>query len=511
MRPDERRLAVVDLGSNSFRLVVFTWSPGAWWRRTDEIYEVVRVGAGLEATGELLPEPAERALETIELFAHFCRATGVDCVRALATSAIRDARNREAFLESARARSGFPVEVVSWQEEGRFGYLAAVNSTTLEHGVALDLGGGSLQLVEVEGRHARAAGSWRLGAVRTTERFLPGERAKPRQLRALREHAVAELARADWLRPSPVASNERRLVGIGGAVRNLAAAAQYAQKLPAYGVQGFRLTREVLEELIERLAGLPASKRGTLPGIRPERGDVILAAAVVLAAVLDAGGFDAIEATEAGMREGAFFATLLEDRDPPLFEDVRRASVLNLAEAYHADLAHTRHVAELALQVRDGLERAGLDAGPPEERELLWAAAMLHDIGMTVDYDDHHRHSRYLVLNAGLPGFSPRETALIAQAVRYHRKGRPSLGEHEAVADPGDEPVLRRLAALLRVAEQLERARDQSVRAVSVTLGPDRVELRLDATEDATVARWSAQRQADVFELAFGRPLRVIA
>jgi exopolyphosphatase/guanosine-5'-triphosphate,3'-diphosphate pyrophosphatase len=147
--------------------------------------------------------------------------------------------------------------------------------------------------------------------------------------------------------------------------------------------------------------------------------------------------------------------------------------------------------------------------GDSEERELLWAAALLHDVGTAVDYDDHHKHSRYLILNAGLPGFSPRETALIGQAARYHRKGRPALGEFAPLARRGDEALLGRCAAVLRVAEQLERPRDQTVRHAEVVVDAGHVELRLDATEDATISRWAAQRQGDVFKRAFGRELLV--
>jgi exopolyphosphatase/guanosine-5'-triphosphate,3'-diphosphate pyrophosphatase len=157
----------------------------------------------------------------------------------------------------------------------------------------------------------------------------------------------------------------------------------------------------------------------------------------------------------------------------------------------------------------DGLARLGAHSGHSDERELLWAAAMLHDIGMTVDYDDHHRHSKYLILNAGLPGYSPRETALIAQMARYHRKGTPSLGEFEPLAENGDGALLDRTAALLRVAEQLERARDQCVSEVRVASVDGVVDLCLEAADDVTVARWSAERQSDVFKRAFGRSLRV--
>ena len=153
----ERRLAVIDLGSNSFRLVVFTHTP-EWWKRTDEIYEPVRVGEGQEEGGPLQPEPMERALETIELFAHFCRAMGIEHVRPLATSAIREASNRAEFVRAAKERAGLDVEVLSREEEARYGYLAAVNSTTLSDGLALDIGGGSMQLT-LRPRPPRDAGA----------------------------------------------------------------------------------------------------------------------------------------------------------------------------------------------------------------------------------------------------------------------------------------------------------------------------------------------------------------
>ncbi len=491
----ERRLAVVDLGSNSFRLVVFTWEPGQWFKRTDEIYETVRIGAGLDATGVIAPEPMERALETVDLYAHFCRATGIDDVRAVATSAIRDAGNRDEFLR----RAALEVQVLSPEEEAYYGYLAAVNSTTLTDGVALDLGGGSMQLTRVDNRRAVDVRSWPLGAVRMTERFLAKEKVKPKHLKALREHVAEALGDVAWLN-----DDARQLAGIGGTVRNLASAAELAEDLPSFGVQGFPLRREVLDDLVERFAELTPAERAKVPGIKPERGDLILAGALVVQSVMEAGGFDSMEVTEAGLREGVFFASYLEDSDPPLFEDVRAASVRNLAAQYHTDLAHTEHVARLALEMWDEL-----GSGDPAERELLRAAAMLHDIGTTIDYDDHHKHSRYLILNAGLPGFSPRETALIGQMARYHRKGTPTLGQFSALGRDGDEELLERCAAVLRLAEQLERSRDQAVDRVTVDVTNGTVNLRLEAHEDVAVARWATERQGDVFKKAFGRDLEV--
>jgi exopolyphosphatase/guanosine-5'-triphosphate,3'-diphosphate pyrophosphatase len=515
MKPGER-LAVIDLGSNSFRLVVFMAGDG-WWKRTDEIYEPVRIGEGLVASGELGREPMARAMATLDVFAQFARASGLaaDSIDAVATSAIRDATNAEDFLARARERSQLPIRVLSREAEAGYGYLAAVNSTTLADGCVLDLGGGSMQLVRVAERLPAHTGSWRVGTVRMSERFLPPNGpAKRRQLQALSEHVAEELAQAQWLSDAKAAARGGRLVGIGGTVRNLAAAAQRAAGLPTSGVQGAVLGADALGELIERLAALPAAERASVPGIKPARADLILAGAVVVQGVLQAGGFAGLEATEAGLREGVFFERLLGggERDrPPLFDDVRRASVLNLAGQYHFDSAHTRHVATLALGMFDELASLGLHDGDPRERELLWAASMLHDIGMSVDYDDHHKHSRYLILNAGLPGFTPVEVAIVAQAARYHRKGSPDAGPMRALFGDGDRERLDRCAVLLRLAEDLERSRDQLVRATHLALDDDRVELRLVADGDPVVPRWAASRETGLFARAFGRELAVAA
>jgi exopolyphosphatase / guanosine-5'-triphosphate,3'-diphosphate pyrophosphatase len=300
----EQRVAVIDLGSNSFRMVVFKATEGTW-EREEERSSAVRIGEGLAATGRLGEAAMARAMTTLGEFTECCERyrLGGHCVDAVATSAIRDAENGREFLDRVRLGSGLDVRVLSREQEARYGYLAAVNSTTLTDGCVLDLGGGSLQLVRVAGRLARESGSWRLGAVRMTERFLSEDGpAKRSQLKALQVHVSRKLERAPWL----IASGES-LVGLGGTVRNLAAAAERAAGLSAEQVQGFLLQREALEELIERLAVLPAAERSSVPGIKPARADIVLAGALVIQGVMHAGGFQQLEVTGAGLREGIFF------------------------------------------------------------------------------------------------------------------------------------------------------------------------------------------------------------
>jgi exopolyphosphatase/guanosine-5'-triphosphate,3'-diphosphate pyrophosphatase len=507
---ENREVAVIDLGSNSWRLVVFTFAPGTWWKRTDELYETVRISAGMGDAGELTEEAMQRGLDTLRVFERFCRSGGLkpEDVQVVATSAIREATNQQEFLDRAHAATELNIEILSAEDEARFGYVAAVNTTTLSDGAVLELGGGSMQLIQVEDRRARALTSFELGAVRLTEAFLPGPGpAKKKELTRVRDHVKSTLKELDWLSKAG-----ERLVGIGGAVRNLAAASQLADSEVDIGVQGFVITRDAMGDLVAQLAALPASERGDVPGIKFGRGDIILAAALVIDTVLELGDFAGIEATEAGLREGVFLARELLVEGEPLFDDVREAAVRNLAVQYESDMEHVEHVARLALQMFDSLVEAELFEPKPGERELLWAASMLHDVGMTISYDDHHKHSRYLIVSAELPGFDPRERALIAQISRYHRKGAPKLGEMAPLAQKHDEELLDRCSVILRLAEHLERGRDQSVREARLRANGKGIDLHLEAAgEGLILPRWSVERYGDgeAFERVFGRRLLI--
>ena len=499
-----QRTAVIDLGSNSFRLVVYDWERGGPWTLSDEIREAVRISAGMGDEGVLLPEAIERAVAATEVFASFCRASGIDDVVTTGTSAIRDARNRDEAVEVIEDRSGLDVRVLSGAEEAYYGYIAAVNSTTLTDGFVIDMGGGSIQLSRVEDRLLQEAESLPLGAVRVSERFLPDEDVTAKQMKQLRKHVSEQIARLGWW------ERGSRLVGLGGSIRNLATAAQKLAGYPDSGVQGFVMSAEMLDGLIDELADRPASKRGKVPGIKPDRGDVILGAAIVLSEAMRAGALDAVEVTEAGLREGIFFERFLDGARPALIDDVRSQSVDNLARRYHAADAHVHHVEALSLQLYDGLAAADAIDASPRDRELLARACTLHDIGVAIDYDDHHKHSHYLIISAGLPGYDQRELELIALIARYHRKGDPTVKDLGPLAADDDERRLSLLAGIVRIAEQLERSRDQSVRCVSVSADDGRVEISADAPPQDAIAIWSARRVADLLGQAIEREVEIV-
>ncbi|WP_217924042.1 Ppx/GppA phosphatase family protein [Miltoncostaea oceani] len=499
----ERRLAVIDMGSNTFRLVVFRYRTGGSFQLVDEIRDAVRLSAGAGPAG-LHPDSLERAAHTARLYAAFVEAAGIDDVAAVTTSAARDAANRDDVMEALTAGGRLDVRVLSAEEEAWYGFLGAVNSTTLGDGHVLDLGGGSIQVSQVVGRGLERIVSRPLGAVRMTERFLPGARATRGDLKPLRKHVVKELADVPWIQDAG-----GRLVGVGGTIRTLAAMHQRATRYPLDELHGYLLPRTGIEELVDAMLELPATERSRLPGLKQDRADITLAGAVVIATALEQLGVDHVEICSQGLREGLFYERFLQPLDPPLIRGVRRQSVLNLVEVYRCDVPHAAHVCELALGIYDELARVGMHTIDRRERELLWAAGMLHDAGVTVDYNDHHKHGFYLILNSGLPGFRHAELAMIALLVRAHRKALPNPAPLEGVLDDDDVDRLQRLACCLRIAEQLERGRARGVTGVEVDAPDGELVLRVRAEGDPAVALWSAALEGPVVQRAFERRLRI--
>ena len=503
------------MGSNTFRLVVFRYRPGGSFQLVDEIRHAVRLSGGAGPDG-LHPEALERAAHTARLYRAFCEASDVDGVIAVTTSAVRDAANREAAMAALSADGALPVRVLSEQEEAWFGYLGAVNSTTLTDGHVLDLGGGSVQVAEVTGRALGRLASRPLGAVRMTERFLPASRPGRADIRALRRHIGIELDGIEWLKDTG-----GRMVGIGGTIRTLASMHQRAIRYPLQELHGYRLPRAGIGQLIDAMLALPASERSRIPGLKQDRADITLAGAIVIEAVLERAGVEAVEICGQGLREGIFYERFLAPASPPLIPEVRRQSVLNLVDTYRCDVPHVEHVCALALAMYDELARLGVHAHDASEREMLWAAGMLHDAGVIVDYNDHHKHGYYLVLNAGLPGYAHHELAMISLLVRGHRKGLPSISPLEEILrrrtardptrgdDEGDEAKLRRLACCLRIAEQLERGRARGIRSLTMKATKSSLRLTVEAAGDPSVALWSAALEAPIVQRAFGRRLEL--
>lgn len=505
---DARRVAVIDMGSNSWRVVVFEYVPNLSFKLIDEVQEGVRIGEGMADLNVLRPAAMDRAARAAGIFAGFCAASGISDIIAVGTSAIRDAQNQARFLQRMEKEAGLQVRVLSGEEEAWYGYLAAVNSTTLENGFVIDLGGGSLQIIRVEGRRSVQAVSFPLGAVRLTEGFLKSDPATNKEMNALSEMLRGQFRKLGWL----AREEGMQLIGEGGNVRLLARLQQKRTLYPLDILHGYELHSAQVDEVKDALARVPVSQRKRVDGMKPERADISLAGAIVVQELLRASGFESLTISSQGVREGLFYERFFSDDRPegvPLFKDVRRANVLNLGHVYRFQERHADHIAHLTLQMFDQLP-AALHSLRPEERDILWAASMLHDIGMSIDYHDHHKHGSYLVLNSGLPGYTHREIALVALLIRYHRKGKPTLDELASVTAPGDEARLEQMTALLRLAEQIDRSRDGVVQDVRLTVTGDHCLMELVTHGDEQVPLWAVERHRELFESAFGLKIEFV-
>ena len=501
----QERIGILDLGSNTARLIVMDYTPGRAFKLVDEVSERVRLAEGVGADGRLRPGPMRRAVESVRLFSTFCRAVGVGRIIAVATSAVRDAANREAFLAEVRREVGLDLRVLDGDEEASYGCLGALNTLPFANGCVVDIGGGSAQLSLVRDRLVEQTFSAPAGAVRFSERFVRSDPISSRDYAALEAAADAVLDGAPWLQALPGDT----LAAVGGSARNIAHIHQKASAYPLDHAHGYAMSADDVAGVVEWLRKLTQREREQLPGLNRDRADVILAGAVLLQQLMRRGRFRQMLVSGAGLREGLFFEHFLADQPRPLFDDMRAFSVQNLAYQYNYEPEHIARVRELSLSLFD--QFAELHGYGAWERELLGHAATIHDIGVAVSYYDHHKHSAYLVLNSELQGFAHREQVILALLSRFHRKGEVDVAPYGPILASDDVPRVARLSALLRIAEFLERSKSQVVQRLEAHLYPDSALVEVVASGDASVEIWDANRRTGLFRKAFGMPIEIVA
>ncbi|HSR68520.1 MAG TPA: Ppx/GppA phosphatase family protein [Acidobacteriota bacterium] len=493
-----QRTGIVDLGSNTSRLVVFAYQPGRSFRLIDEIREPVRLGESLGRSGTMSQAGMERAAAALRLYAKYREAMHLEDLRVIATSAVRDASNREEFLEMVRP-FGLPIDILSGEEEAALGVLAVANGFPMEEAWVMDLGGGSMQISRMRDRIFQTGQAYPLGAVRLYEAFLSSDPPDDAEVEALERKAAAELGST----VERMRDESCPLVAMGGSIRNLTRAVQKKNNYPLDRIHGFFLQRGELETITYKLLHLRASQRSSIPGIHPDRGDIIVAAALVYRWLLRQTDRDGIWVSGQGVREGAFYRIFLPP--PHSVGDIRAFSVRNLFAQFPQSEFHTQQVRHLALRLFQELSPLH-DLGQSDS-ELLEASCWLHDIGMTLGYHDHHKHGAYLVESFNLNGFTHRQQALLALLVRYHRKGTPKWKRLKALARPGDKRKLRQLSCCLRLAEFLERSRGGRVRDLRAEIsGPD-VTIFCQGQENPFIELWETRKQSDLFEKAFKKKL----
>jgi len=495
-RPRRRyRLAAIDIGTNSIHMIVVE-AQRHGYRVIDKEKEMVQLGRGSLEGKPLTEDALERGVTTLRSMAEIASRWNVDEIVAVATSTIREAPNRRAFLRAA-AKAGIEIRVISGEEEADYIYRAVRSAIDFHGGTALviDIGGGSVELVLATEDEVFLTGSEPLGALRMAERF--GDDAE--RCRAfVRKRLKKTLAHAREL-------GYDFAVGTSGTIMTLAELA--AETTVESGLRW--LSRAKLEVLIDEIAATRLEDRPRRFNIDPRRAETLLPGAIVLDEIMDRLRIEQIRACDVALREGIVERILDSRRDQKQRGGVRRSSVLALADRSSIDEAHAAQVTRLALRIFDQTEE--LHQLRTGERELLEYAAMLHEVGKHVSFQSHHKHSFYLISHAGLRGFTADQVAVIANVARYYRKSEPE-DDHPWFTQltARQQEIVRKLVAILRIADALDRGRRGAIRDIAVDAGRKSVLVTVRERADAAVEIDAAARKAKYFRRIFDRRVEFV-
>ena len=504
--------AAVDIGSNSVRLKIARLTRGHL-RPIHEDREVTRLGEGVFRSGFLTPESMA---ETVKVLRRFHRATQqvvTDPVRVVATSALRDARNSQAFLEWVRSATGWTVEIISGLEEARLIHLGLVSNLRIDSSPTLmmDLGGGSCELTVSASGHIRDLVSMPLGAVRLTDEFLRHDPPRKGELKRLQGFVAREVNR---VAARVIAAKVKNVIATSGTAAALATAASHLRKNGTR--QRMLVSRAEMTRLAKRLARLPVEERRKIEGIGLRRAEIVVAGAMVYQELLDRCHLKGFRYSPLGLRDGLLAQMAAEHdrstRSGRQIESERWESITRAVAHYHVDMKHALDVRESAMFLFSALR--SIHGLAPEYREWLSAAAMLYEVGDYVNRNGHHRHTYYIIANSEILGYTPQQRRIIGSIARYLGKSRPTPGDGPMNAlSPEEQESVKKASVLLRMARAVNIGRSQSVARLGVSARDGRVSMKLAARGNASVDLevWAIEKDSAYFREVFGRELSVAA
>jgi exopolyphosphatase / guanosine-5'-triphosphate,3'-diphosphate pyrophosphatase len=503
------RLAAIDIGTNSIRCIVVEAGQGGKFRILDDEKVTVRLGEGFAKSGSISPAAWQRAMDALSRMKKIVESFGVVGVETVATSVVRSAANGEEFVRAVAADIGLRVTVISGEDEAELAAVSALHNFDMEgvRYVMVDIGGGSVEIVTALGSHIEEVCSLELGAVTLTERYADSDPLKRGDYLRLRRHIRKTLKASFIDDQTPV----QCLLGSGGTMTAIAAMVMAARKEGYGSIHGYEVLRSEVVHLLAMLLRSNLKERRSIPGLNPDRADIIVAGVIVVDELMELFRANLLKINERGIREGLILNSLRKLNLLPEVKQPRnwRDSVLEFARSCHHDEVHSFQVARLSLDIFAAVATA-FDLGE-KERQMLEAAALLHDVGYFISYSGHHKHTYHLVRHADLFGFTPREREIIAHVARYHRKALPKK-KHEMFARlaPQDQLLVKRLGGILRLADGLDRRRNSLVHHIECSLSPYTFMVRLNAVDDISVELFGGKAKGDLFEDAFDRKLLLV-
>lgn len=506
------RICVIDLGTNSFHAVIVDAYPNGSYKVVDRMKEMVRLGQSGLADHRLPEDAMQRGLKALERIHLLARGWDVREYLAYATSAIREARNGGQFIERVQRDVGLRIRAISGEQEAELIYLGVRRAVDLtEPSLLVDIGGGSVEFIVHDGKTSVFAKSLKLGAARMTERFVHADPLLAEEVQALREHYRKEMV--------PVLEAARAyhvttVVGSSGTAKSLARVCVSRDGDEDRSVFSQVLSTKSYRKTLDWVVGSTAKARVDHPVIDPKRVDQIGAGALLLDEVLEAlPSVTQIRTSANALREGMVDHFIRENyariRNLAPFSDPRRRSVHEIAFRFEWEEGHAQHVAATAQFLFDALR--GRYAGPDSDAELLEYAAILHDVGYHISHAKHHKHSRYLIQHADLQGFQEEEVQILALVARYHRSAYPKK-KHKRYRrlSKANQIRVQQMAAILRIAEGMDRSHFQNVAALKIDVTDERVHIAVDSQGDPQLEIWAADNEAALFRDVFGVEVEIV-
>lgn len=513
-----RRIAALDIGSNSIRLIIAEVLPDRSYRVIDDEKIIARLGHGLAEFGRLDDERMAAAVEGIVRLKSIADGFAVERMRAVATSAVREAANGGELVDCVRDRCGLEIEVISADQEARLAYRSVNNAFHLEHQSALvvDVGGGSTEILLAVNGVVEQVYKLKLGAVRLTEMFSPNDPMESKGFDRMRRYVngvLREHAERPWVAPHVMYGTGGTFTALASMAMHRAAPDRASGDMLPFTIRGHELQRSEVRHLLDRLRKLTDRQRAEIAGLSPDRAGIIVAGVTIADRVMRWFGLNRVHVHDGGIRDGLIL-TIIDEMSGGPVRDGRRGTVDRLADVRrfaakcNYEERDAEHVARLATRIFDQI-RAQRPALAPiltdNARDMVEAGAVLRDVGYLVNYSGHHKHSYHLIVHSDLRGFSSREIEIIANVARYHRKSEPKAG-HSMYSglDDASRTTVDHLASIIRIADGLDRTHTQTVRDVEVVMSGSRALIRASAHTDPKVDLWGAEQKAQMFGRVFG-------
>lgn len=520
---EHANLAVIDIGTNSIRLVVAQADDEGGYRTLDEEKVMARLGKGIASTGSIDAGSIQVAADAVHRMRHIAEGYGVSRIKAIATAAIRDAHNGDEAVKAIESRSGLEIEIISSDFEAKLAYRSVADAFDIDemNSAIVDIGGGSTEIVIAVKGVVEHVSSLPLGAVRLTEQFGKMDDPFDQQYFDMRAH-IKRVLKEHIPKPEiPL----HCVYGTGGTFRALGyiSVCRQSPRSPTdvtpIAVRGHELQADEVRHILHWVRKTPPETRSnTIVGLSPDRADIIPAGILVIDRVMKRLGINRAVIHDKGIRDGLLLAMLDEMPEIPANASTRKLrtpidSARTFAAKCNYEEQHSEHVAKLALRIFDqlvdlsGAENQGW--GSPEGRALLEAAAVLHDIGYLINYSKHHKHAYHLIVHSDMSGYTSRELELVANIARYHRRAEPK-NSHPRFSRlcKADRTLVRKLSGILRIADGLDRTHTQAVEDVVLHLDHPRMTMYAVAEEVPSVDVWGAERKSTLFEETFGYQLR---